>query len=54
LPDPVDPCNRRLFLFVVFRYLVLYAPFSTDEPIAKITAQQADDHLGDFNWRWSL
>ncbi|OPZ68184.1 MAG: hypothetical protein BWY83_02390 [bacterium ADurb.Bin478] len=37
-----------LFLFVVFRYLVLYAPFSTDEPIAKITAQQADDHLGDF------
>ncbi|NLP12241.1 hypothetical protein GX408_17720 [bacterium] len=37
-----------LFLFIVFRFLVLYTPFSTDEPIAKITAQQAEDHLGDF------
>jgi len=37
-----------IFLFVVFRYLVLYTPFSTDEPIAKITAQQAEAHLGDF------
>jgi hypothetical protein len=37
-----------LFLFIVFRFLVLFSPFSSDELVAKTNAYHPDENFGDF------